>query len=64
MRIWAFRKLTIQKAHSWALFSSSLLLLTELLRKHYANLLFTKAIKPSGPRGSLSVADFWTPAWV
>lgn len=33
------------------LFSSSTLFLTELLGKNYANLLFTKAIKPSGPRG-------------
>lgn len=42
-------KASIQKAYNWTLFSSSVLLLTELLRKHYANLLFMKAIKPSGP---------------
>lgn len=42
-------KAGIQKAYNWTLFSSSVLLLTELWRKHYANLLFMKAIKPSGP---------------
>lgn len=39
-----------QKTQLYIVFNSTLLL-TELLRKHYANLLFTKAIKPSGPRG-------------